>query len=187
MFTYSSLFLSWVFISTRNGDVGVQKHHSLLWDTAGKEALGMTLKSPEVHSLLSVSGMWPNVMYKCQLCDYEMVRWALVMCFSQIISLHVGCSIQNEGMGCYCKWLSVLVVLRHHVCRVSSVAETSPSCSAPFSSECGRLLNVGGLGMLFDTLPAQKWKNWVMCMCLLANRSQAGSAGSGVSHWTASR
>lgn len=159
--------LSWVFISTRNGDVGVQNHPTMPWDTAGKEALKMTLKRPKVHSLLSVSGVWPNVMYKCQLCDYETVRWALVMCFSQIISLYEGCSLQNEGMGCYCKLLSGLVVLRHRVCCVSSVAETSLSCSAPFSSECGRLLNVVVWAcFLIPCLPKNERTGWCACVCL---------------------
>lgn len=81
----------------------------------------------KAQTLLSVSGVWPNVMYKCQLCDYQMMR--LVICFSQIISLYAGWSVQNEGMGCHCKLFSYLVVLRHHVCCVS---ETSPSCSASF-------------------------------------------------------
>lgn len=48
----SILSLSWVFISTRNGDVGVQKHPNLLWDTAGKEALEMTLKGPDPFECL---------------------------------------------------------------------------------------------------------------------------------------
>lgn len=36
----SILFLSRIFISTRNGDVGVQKHPTLPWDTAGEGGTG---------------------------------------------------------------------------------------------------------------------------------------------------
>lgn len=48
----SILFLSWVFICTRNGNVGVQKRPILPWDAAGKGALGMTLEGPQPSKCL---------------------------------------------------------------------------------------------------------------------------------------
>ncbi|RMC01210.1 hypothetical protein DUI87_22159 [Hirundo rustica rustica] len=53
------------FVESRSGDVGVQKHPTLPWDTAGKEALEMTLKGPTLLVSLVCDPM-------CHLCDYEM-------------------------------------------------------------------------------------------------------------------